>query len=248
MPSTRILATALALLALTPAVAQADQIDISVLSSRADQVSGGDALMRVDAPPGLLDKLRRAPQRHRRDRRVRARGTATSSGSSTASGSASNELTVTHNRQLVGASAGAPDAHQLPERGADVLRARTRSSSSARRSRPGSASRWSTTRQGDGFRVLNPTAPPPARASTARANTRVDYQYRTTGGSFAAAAGRRLAPGDMAQTTLLDGRTVDYVVRRERGTINRFIYSFAMLAPFGESPATSRTPRSGTAA
>ena len=40
----------------------------------------------------------------------------------------------------------------------------------------------------------------------------------------------------MAQTTLLDGRTVDYVVRRERGTINRFIYSFAMLAPFGEEP------------
>ena len=40
----------------------------------------------------------------------------------------------------------------------------------------------------------------------------------------------------MAQTTLLDGRTVDYVVRRERGTINRFIYSFAMLAPFGEQP------------
>ena len=57
MPSNRIVATALALLALTPAAAQADQIDISVLSSRADQVSGGDALVRVDAPPGLLDKL-----------------------------------------------------------------------------------------------------------------------------------------------------------------------------------------------
>ena len=52
----------------------------------------------------------------------------------------------------------------------------------------------------------------------------------------------------MAQTTLLDGRTVDYVVRRERGTINRFIYSFAMLAPFGESPARSPTPRCGTGA
>ena len=40
----------------------------------------------------------------------------------------------------------------------------------------------------------------------------------------------------MSQTTLLDGRTVDYVVRRERGTINRFIYSFAMLAERGEDP------------
>jgi Tannase-like family of unknown function (DUF6351) len=38
-------------------------------------------------------------------------------------------------------------------------------------------------------------------------------------------------------TTLLDGRTVDYVIRFERGTINRFVYSIAMLAPLGEDPA-----------
>ena len=30
--------------------------------------------------------------------------------------------------------------------------------------------------------------------------------------------------------------TVDYVVRWERGTINRFLYSIAMLAPFDEGP------------
>ena len=34
----------------------------------------------------------------------------------------------------------------------------------------------------------------------------------------------------MATTTTIDGRTVDFVVRRERGTINRFLYSYAMLA------------------
>ena len=72
MPSNRIVATALALLALTPAAPQADQIDISVLSSRADQVTGGDALVRVDAPRGLRGKLR-APERQGRDRRIRAR-------------------------------------------------------------------------------------------------------------------------------------------------------------------------------
>lgn len=44
-------------------------------------------------------------------------------------------------------------------------------------------------------------------------------------------------PADLAQTTLADGRTVDFIVRNERGTINRFIYQFAMLAPFGENPA-----------
>ena len=34
----------------------------------------------------------------------------------------------------------------------------------------------------------------------------------------------------MATTTTTDGRSVDFVVRRERGTINRFLYSYAMLA------------------
>ena len=65
--------------------------------------------------------------------------------------------------------------------------------------------------------------------------------YRTTGGAVRAAAGRRPLPGRPgATTTTLDGRTVDYVVRRERGTINRFIYSIAMLAPLGDPAARAR--------
>ena len=61
------------------------------------------------------------------------------------------------------------------------------------------------------------------------AHTKVDYLYRTTGGAWAPLpAGDR--PANMAQTTTLDGRTVDFVVRRERGTINRFIYSITVLA------------------
>ena len=38
-------------------------------------------------------------------------------------------------------------------------------------------------------------------------------------------------PGDMAQTKTSDGKTIDYIVRRERGTINRAIYEIAMLMP-----------------
>jgi hypothetical protein len=34
----------------------------------------------------------------------------------------------------------------------------------------------------------------------------------------------------------MDGHTVDYIVRWERGTINRFIYSIAMLAPADKGP------------
>jgi len=67
------------------------------------------------------------------------------------------------------------------------------------------------------------------------AETRIDYLYRTTGGKFEPLPpGER--PDDLAQTTTLDGRTVDYIVRWERGTINRFIYSLATLAPLGDDP------------
>jgi Tannase-like family of unknown function (DUF6351) len=71
------------------------------------------------------------------------------------------------------------------------------------------------------------------------AETRYGYVYRTTGGAF-----RWLddptgpLPADVATTTTMDGRTVPFVVRWERGTINRFVYSVAMLAPTTEADAT----------
>jgi hypothetical protein len=70
------------------------------------------------------------------------------------------------------------------------------------------------------------------------ATTRVDYLYRTTTGSFQALPAGPL-PANLAQTTTLDGRTVPYIVRRERGTINRFIYSIAILAPPPSGDAAS---------
>ena len=51
----------------------------------------------------------------------------------------------------------------------------------------------------------------------------------------------RPAPADMTQTTTSDGDTVDFVIRWERGTINRFIYSIAVLDPTASGPARSRT-------
>jgi hypothetical protein len=58
----------------------------------------------------------------------------------------------------------------------------------------------------------------------------VSFKYRTTGGGWADyTAGSD--PADMAQTTTLDGETVDFIVRWERGAINRFIYSIAVLSP-----------------
>jgi hypothetical protein len=66
--------------------------------------------------------------------------------------------------------------------------------------------------------------------------TRLDYLYRTTGGSFQPLADPSgPLPVDIATTTTLDGETVPYIVRWERGTNNRFIYSVAMLAPTSET-------------
>lgn len=62
----------------------------------------------------------------------------------------------------------------------------------------------------------------------------VTFVYRTTAGTWAALPEDGSRPDDMATTELTDGRTVDFIVRQERGTINRFIYSFATLAEFGD--------------
>ncbi|MDM0110273.1 DUF6351 family protein [Variovorax sp. J22R24] len=62
-------------------------------------------------------------------------------------------------------------------------------------------------------------------------NTFVSYQYRSTTGALVPLPIDGSRPPDMAQATLADGRKVDFVVRREIGSINRFLYSIAMLAP-----------------
>ena len=62
--------------------------------------------------------------------------------------------------------------------------------------------------------------------------TLVTFVYKSTDGNFKPYTPGGERPADMAHTTTMDGLTVDYIVRWERGTINRFIYSLAMLAPF----------------
>ncbi|HKH29523.1 MAG TPA: DUF6351 family protein, partial [Gaiellaceae bacterium] len=98
--------------------------------------------------------------------------------------------------------------------------------------------------EGVGMRLFqspgNPATPLVGWSKDCTVNTVVDYQYRTTGGQFRPLPAGPL-PADIAQTTLLDGRTVPYVVRRERGTIDRFIYSIAILAPPGDPAAPPDT-------
>jgi len=86
----------------------------------------------------------------------------------------------------------------------------------------------------------NSASPPIGWSKDCTVDTVVDYLYRRPNGSFAALPVGP-PPADLTYTTTLDGQTVPYVVRRERGTIDRFIYSIAILAPAGDPAAPPDT-------
>jgi hypothetical protein len=88
-----------------------------------------------------------------------------------------------------------------------------------------------------GFPVFDASGAKIGYSKTCSIETFVTYWYRSTANSWKVMPSDGSTPADLAKTTLADGRQVDFIVRQERGTINRFLYSFAMLAPKGENPA-----------
>jgi Tannase-like family of unknown function (DUF6351) len=70
------------------------------------------------------------------------------------------------------------------------------------------------------------------------APTQVVYAYRTTAGQFAPLADPAARPADLATVTV-GGVAVPYIVRLERGIINRGLYEFAALYD-GADPAPGR--------
>jgi hypothetical protein len=207
---------------------QPNSLAISVISSRPDQVSGGDALVRVDAREDLLDKLRIERNGedvtdafgHRRSALVGlVDGLEEGHNTITAEspGGTSEELELV-NYPITGPIFSGPQQ--------EVFVCKT---IQAGLGEP------LVDNEDEGFRVRNPDGSTAGYSRDCSAETKVDYLYRSTAtGRFEPLPPGGERPADLAQTELLDGRTVDYVVRRERGTINRFIYSFAMLAPIGE--------------
>ncbi|GAA2087526.1 DUF6351 family protein [Actinomadura alba] len=69
---------------------------------------------------------------------------------------------------------------------------------------------------------------PAAEQPHCGAPTQVGYQYRTTAGAFAPLPDPSARPADLATATV-DGRQVPYIVRGERGTIDRAVYEIAAL-------------------
>jgi hypothetical protein len=209
-----------------PPAARHRALALRVVSSPPRLVSGGDARVEVVVPAGVALA----------DVTVELNGT---------------DLTAAFgpdpegNHQLEGVVTGLP-------LGASTLVARVRGRGKARWNRvelavvnhPITGPMFSGPRQEvflcatDGHRATALLGPIVDR-ETCSAETQVGFFYRSTTAPasnpwkpFDPGAER---PADMATTTL-DGRAVDFVIRWERGTINRFIYSIAMLSPGGQDP------------
>ena len=234
-------AAAIAVMAATglvPASAAAHDghaVRIEVLSSRPDQVSGGDALVRLQAPPGLLRRLRLERDGEDVTGALRPHdGGLTGVVSGFADGA--NELTAVWHRHRFARER----VTNFPITG-PMFSGPQQAPFVCKTNQPQPPLNDSLgeplvdNQAGEGFRVLNSDGTTAGWSRDCSAHTVVDFLYRTTGGAWKPLPAGGDRPADMATTTTLDGRTVDFVVRRERGTIDRFLYSYAMLAPRGAS-------------
>jgi hypothetical protein len=227
------LVIAIAAISLVPAAANAKTVDLTVLSSHPSQVSGGDALVRVDAAADLLDRLA-----------VKRNGTDVTDAFSPQDGGlvglvdglalGKNELAVVDSS--TGKRLAVRKLFDYPTEG-PIFSGPHQYPFVCKTIQAGLGEPIVDNQDGLGFKVLNPDGTTAGWSLNCSASTRVDYLYRSTGGTFKSLPTDGSRPADLATTQLPDGRTVDYVVRRERGTIDRFIYSFAMLAPLGEDPS-----------
>ncbi len=100
---------------------------------------------------------------------------------------------------------------------------------------------------GVGYPVTDASGDVTGYSADCGAPTRVDYFYRAVGDDPTADLhpyDPTDPPADVA-TTNVNGRTVPFIVRYERGTINRFIYSIALLTPHPDVAHPNRPDRSG---
>lgn len=196
-------------------VAAATAVELDVLSSRADSVTGGDALLRVRLPEGSDTS------------RVRVAVNGRDTGAAFAADPAAHTLTGLVEGLVLGRNVvtvrgargtGAPAAFVLvnhPAQGPVF---------SGPRQEP-FVCETQNFQLPAGLGTLGPSSPPDCAIAR-----RVDYLYRTTGGALAAwPAGTSAYPGDLAWTTTTQGRDAPYIVRLETGTVDRAVYQIALL-------------------
>ncbi len=208
--------------AATPgAVRAADPgVQISVLSSRPDMVSGGDALVQVDAPAGALIQLN--------GQDVTSTFHA-GSGLVTGLKLGDNSLQV-----FTGGKAGGRPAAQVTLKNHPI----TGPLFSGPQEQPFAC-------QTQDFRLPSGELLGPPIDANCSVKTIVTYVYKTIQTSLPAdqAIGGmkpmlnlKKLPPDVAYTTTTTGLKVPYIVRIETGTINRGIYEFAVLSDPTKEP------------
>lgn len=212
-------------------------VRLSVLSSPPQWVSGGDARIHVRAAPGLRDKLELRLNGRRIDAALAEVGDGLE-GVITGLEPGRNRLEVRHARANL----------------RDSLTLVNHPITGPMFSGPQQTPFVCTTTQGAVGRAPLPDSavPPGVKVTDAQGHvigysrdcsidTFVAYFYRDNAGALKPMPADGSRPADISQTTLPDGRTVDFVIRREIGSINRFLYSIAMLAPRGESSTAPDT-------
>lgn len=207
------------------------RVNLRVLSSAPQWVSGGDARLHITAPPGLRDKLELWVNGRRADAQL-------------------SEV----DDGLEGVVDGLRPGHNLlfvrQRHGfvRDVQWLYNHPITGPMFSGPQQTPFVCTTIQGavgrqplvdsatpPGYRVTNAAGELLGYSRDCSIDTFVSYFYRSNTGALKAMPTDGSRPADMGMVTLADGRTVDFVIRREIGSINRFLYSIAMLAPRGEN-------------
>ena len=189
------------------------KLKLQTLSSRADLVTGNDALVAVDFPRPISFS------------RVEVR---------------LNGRDVTRRFRRQGATRRATAVIDGLHLGANRLSARVdnpRAAAPTELTLFNSSDRgplFSGPRQTPYFCTTTAAGLAPSSQPSCWAPRQVIWRYRSTDGTFKVLANPEVRPGDIAQTTTRNGETVDYVVRIESGVIDRSIYRWSILAPGGE--------------
>ncbi len=211
-------------------------IQIAVLSSAPQWVSGGDARIEVRAGRGLhprielwLNGQRINPTLQSQDNRLEGVISGLTVGQNLlevrTDGRVRNSITLT-NHPVTGPMFSGPQQHPFV--------CTTIQSAVARQPQVDTATP-------PGYPVADSSGNTIGYSRDCSINTFVAYFYRNTAGSLVALPPGGTRPADMGTTTLPDGRTVDFIIRREIGSINRFLYSIAMLAPLADNPSAPDT-------
>ncbi|HEX9258909.1 MAG TPA: DUF6351 family protein, partial [Acidimicrobiales bacterium] len=214
------------------------RLDVTVVSSRSDQVTGGDARLHVNVPPSMRPQDV-AVLVNGVDQRSSFRllpGTTTLSGVVTGLALGDNEVVVKRDNP----GRGVPPQTRVVLKNHPI----TGPVFSGPHQYPFVCN---TVSQGlgqpiaddpvTGTKVFDGAGAQIGLSRNCSVATRVDYRYLNTSGSWASITPGQPVPANAVTIPDDNGDLVPLVVRWERGTVNRFIYSIAVPIPWDADPS-----------